>query len=390
MVQATSKLISKEKESVQNFFINYSNTKPAKLNLVQSVDKEPRYYQVNAIRASGEYLKAGFRRLLYVQPTGTGKTLLSKLTALDMDIRKVLGIEKKSVIRVLFIADSKKLLRQAKKEFSECTDVELITHSAYKAIPEEVLALGWDLTFIDEAHHEAMFSIQQLLNHVHEIPVFGFTATPDRGDGLLLKFERYIFPISKEEAIRRKFIATPSINSIIDTSGTNKLDIAIQVISLYHQQMNNTIVYFKTNKECELFHNWCQEQGHSSYWLKDDKEMDAVLDRFSAGEIKFLINCKKLGEGIDIKNCTDVFLARKFNSKGEKEQYIGRSIRPDSSCTVWELVNPIHNNILAKDIFSVVKTHRLIYKQHGEWLESIIEDNKDEDIYDYEYLNQAA
>jgi superfamily II DNA or RNA helicase len=383
-----SSLISKEKQSIQNFFINYSDTKPAKLNLAQPVDKEPRYYQTNAIRAAKGYLESGFRRLLYIQPTGTGKTLLSKLTALDMDIRRSLKIDHKEKITVVFIADSNRLLRQAKKEFAECKDVILHAHSAYKDIPQDIIDNGWDMLFIDEAHHEAMFSIQQLLDHVKDTPVFGFTATPDRGDGLLLKFERYIFPITKEEAIRRKFIATPSINSIIDTSGSNKLDICMQVVDLYHQQMGNTIVYFKTNKECEKFKEYCEKKGLSSHWLREDKEMDDILDRFANGEFKFLINCKKLGEGIDIKNCTDVLLARQFNSKGEKEQYIGRSIRPDSSCTVWEFVNPIYANILAKDIFPVVIYHRLIFKRDGSWQESILEENKEEDIYDFEYLQQ--
>lgn len=384
----SSTLISESKKSLQNFFINYTDTKPKKLNLTQEIDKVPRYYQINGVRSAATYIESGFRRILYIQPTGTGKTLLSKLTALDIDIRRALKIDHKKEIVVLFIADSRKLLRQAEEEFKDCKDVKLITHSAYKTIPEELLESGWDMTFIDEAHHEAMFSIQQLLEHVKEIPVFGFTATPDRGDGLLLKFERYIYSITKEEAIRRKFISTPTINSIIDTSGSNKLSISCQIADLYQHLMGNTIVYFKTNKECEGFKEHCDKMGYLSYWLKDDICMDETLEKFSAGEFKFLINCKKLGEGIDIKNCTDVLLARNFNSRGEKEQYIGRSIRPDSSCNVWEFVNPIYNNVLAKDIFSVVKLHKLIYKEHGKWFEKIIEENKEEDIYDYEYLEE--
>lgn len=380
-------LISEEKKSLQNFFINYTEINPEKLNLVQEIDKIPRYYQINGVRVASEYLESGFRRILYIQPTGTGKTLLSKLTALDINIRKALKIENKKEIVVLFIADSKRLLRQAEAEFKDCKDVKLITHSAYKKIPEELLLNGWDMTFIDEAHHEAMFSIQQLLEHVKDIPVFGFTATPDRGDGLLLKFERYIYSISKEEAIRRKFISTPKINSIIDTSGSNKLSIACQIVDLYEQEMGNTIVYFKTNKECEAFELHCIKNGYRAYWLKNDNDMDEILERFSAGEFKFLINCKKLGEGTDIKNCTDVLLARNFNSKGEKEQYIGRSIRPDSECNIWEFINPIYNNVLAKDIFPVVRFHRLIFKQHEQWIEKILEENEDKDIYDYEYLN---
>jgi superfamily II DNA or RNA helicase len=388
-MQTELSLLSESKKSLKNFFVSYSETNPKPLNLVQEIDKIPRYYQINAVKSACSYLEAGFRRLLYIQPTGTGKTLLSKLTALDKDIRKQLNLENKEKIVVLFIADSNRLLRQARAEFKDCKDVKLITHSAYKTIPAELLESGWDMTFIDEAHHEAMFSIQQLLEHVKDIPVFGFTATPDRGDGLLLKFERYIFSLSKEEAIRRKFIATPNINSIIDTSGSNKLAICCDIVKKYYEDMNNTIVYFKTNKECEGFYQFCLDNNFSAYWLKEDSEMDFVLERYSMGAFKFLINCKKLGEGIDIKNCTDVLLARNFNSKGEKEQYIGRSIRPDSFCNVWEFINPIYNNVLAKDIFPVVKKHRLIFKQHGVWQEKILEEHTDEELYDYDYLNSV-
>lgn len=386
---STSSLLSEERTKIKDFFVEFIDFNPKPLELVQPIDKTPRYYQTNGVRTAATYLENGFKRILFIQPTGTGKTLLSKLVALDKNIRKQLKLEKKEKIVVLFIADSNQLLRQAAMEFAECLDVELITHSAYQKIPESLVEKGWDMTFIDEAHHEAMFSIQQLLEHVKDIPVFGFTATPDRGDGLLLKFERYIFSISKSEAIRRKFISTPKINSVIDTSGVNKLPITIEIVNKYGSLMESVIVYFKTNKECELFNDFCIKNGHSSYWLKDDKEMTEVLARYSNGEIKFLINCKKLGEGTDVKNCKQVLLARKFNSKGEKEQYIGRAIRPDSECVIWELINPIHHNVLAKDIFSVVKSHTLIYKQNNEWHEKIIESNEDEDIYDYDYLDNV-
>ncbi|TXA16726.1 hypothetical protein DKL60_21295, partial [Mycobacterium tuberculosis variant bovis] len=141
-----------------------------------------------------------------------------------MKLREVLGINQKIrdnpnyKVRVLFIAGQQRLLRQAINEFAECDDIEFIAHSAFKDVSDDVIEKGWDMTFIDEAHHEAMTIIQRLLDVVQDKPIFGLTATPDRGDVLLLKFERFIFPITKEQAIRRKFIATPSINSIIDTS----------------------------------------------------------------------------------------------------------------------------------------------------------------------------
>lgn len=384
------------KESLKNYVVQHDSINPIPLKTSITLNKNPRYYQTNAVYTAIDYLSVGFRRLLYVSPTGTGKTLLSKLTATSIQLREVLGINQKFrenpdyKMRILFIAGQQRLLRQAILEFAECDDIELIAHSAFKDVSDEVIEQGWDITFIDEAHHEAMTSIQRLLDVVKDRPIFGLTATPDRGDGLLLKFERFIYPITKEQAIRRKFIATPSINSILDTSGSNKLAIAKEIIDLYYEEMGQTIVYFKTQKECSDCLDYCLEQGYKAFWLQGEgKEMDEVLEAFSNKEFKLLFNCQKLGEGVDIQNCTDVLLARQFKSKGEKEQYVGRAIRPDSSCTVWEFINPFKDNIPTKSLFTVVHYHRLIYKQHGKWSEKYIEKNDESEIYDHEYLNSV-
>jgi len=383
------------RSNLKNFVANHDSIFPERIATSIVLSKVPRYYQTNAVHTAIDYLEVGFRRLLYVSPTGTGKTLLSKLTATSIKLREMLGINEKIrnnpdyKVRVLFIAGQQRLLRQAIEEFEECGDIEFIAHSAFQDVPDEVIAQGWDMTFIDEAHHEAMTSIQRLLDVVQEKPIFGLTATPDRGDGLLLKFERFIFPITKEQAIRRKFIATPSINSIVDTSGTNKLAIAKEVIELYYDQMGQTIVYFKTQKECEEFRDFCDASGYSAFWLQGDANMDEILEDFSNGVFKLLLNCQKLGEGVDILNCTDVLLARQFKSRGEKEQYVGRAIRPDSTCTVWEFINPFKDNVPTKSLFPVVHYHKLIYKQHGKWHEKIIEQNTDEDIYDTEYFKSV-
>lgn len=387
---------SKDTANLKNYVANHDSIFPERIETSVVLSKIPRYYQMNAVHTAIDYLSVGFRRLLYVSPTATGKTLLSKLTATSVKLREVLGINQKIrdnpnyKVRVLFIAGQQRLLRQAINEFAECDDIEFIAHSAFKDVSDEVIEKGWDMTFIDEAHHEAMTSIQRLLDVVQDKPIFGLTATPDRGDGLLLKFERFIFPITKEQAIRRKFIATPSINSIIDTSGTNKLEIAKEIIKLYYDQMGQTIVYFKTQKECREFRDFCDSNNYSALWLQGDNDMDDVLEDFTNGVFRLLINCQKLGEGVDILNCTDVLLARQFKSRGEKEQYVGRAIRPDSTCTVWEFINPFKDNVPTKSLFSVVHCHKLIYKQHGKWLEKIIEQNSDDDIYDHEYFDAIA
>ena len=365
-----------------NFFSEENGLNPKDLRLVQSAGKSPRYYQINAVTNCVVYLKNNFRRMLIVSPTGTGKTLISKLIALSTDVREALGLTTTGKIRVLFIADDISLLDQAKTEFSDVAEsVELITQSAYSAIPDEVLNTGWDLVFMDEAHHEAMPSMQKLLEHIGDKPLFGFTATPDRGDSLLLKFERYIYLITKDEAIKRKFISTPNIYSVLDTSGKDKVEFTIDLVENMGHLIGNTLVYFREIDECQRFYEWALANGHTAYFLTDKREVDDIKQRFSDGEFRFLINCQVLGEGVDIKNCSYTILARRFDSRGEKEQYIGRVIRPDSDCYVFEYITPLSSNVLATDLFPIYNHNTMIYKLRGEWHTKLLSKMDMDDIY---------
>ncbi|MBM24164.1 MAG: hypothetical protein CL760_00250 [Chloroflexi bacterium] len=359
----------------------FNDKNPEPLSLVQNIDKEPRYYQINGIRKLNHFLKEGHKRLLFIMPTGTGKTLVSKLCALSTDIRETLKIDKKKKIRVLFVVHKKRLLRQAAQEFAGCPDVELITQSTYKSIPQEVIDEGWDITFIDEAHHEAMMSIQNLLDELGDIPIIGFTANPDRGDSLVIKFEKFIMPISKEEAIKEGYISEPGVNTVVDTGKIDKTDLTISLVKRYHKHMGNCIVFFRTNNECEKFFQWCIRNTLTAQWLSTESTedmLDQALDNLSKGHIQFLINCKKVDEGIDVLNCTDVILARQFGSKAEKEQLVGRAIRPDTPCTIWEFQNPYNDSVEAVQVIGSYRFRRLLFVENRIWDDFIIEGFDDE------------
>lgn len=369
------------------YVVNHTSKTPPLLEMISDLPYVPRYYQTNAVSIANDYLSVGFRRLLIVSPTGSGKTLISLMLSLSKDILKTLNIDTNRKIRILFIAGQNEFLDQAIALFSPYKEqIEFITQSAFSKIPDDVIDKGWDITFIDEAHHEAMYSIQKLLDSIKDVPVFGLTATPDRGDGKLLKFERLIQTLTKDVAIREKVISTPRINTIIEVEGANKLELAKDIVNLYYKDMGQTFFYFRTQKECRDFHHYCLEKGIKSLCLEQKDKFDPVKEKFENKEIQFLINCQRLGEGIDVKGCTDVFLARHFSTRGEKEQFIGRSVRKDSSCQVWEFASPFKNNVLAKDLFPVVLFHRIIYYQYGKWNEDFIEVN-DDSIYDKRILN---
>ena len=152
---------------------------------------------------------------------------------------------------------------------------------------------------------------------------------------------------------------------------TSKVDLAAELVFEYHEKMDRVMVFFRTNKEVRAFYH--KIQGHFPCDLLDDNASEQYVDeallKLARGEIKFLINCRKVGEGVDVKNITDVLLARQFLSKPEKKQYIGRAIRNDCACRVWEFMNPLSKNVTAKEVVGLTEFETLVYQHNQQWHE---------------------
>lgn len=362
-------------KQVQYFEAEYR----APLALVEGISKMPRFYQANAANAVADALVEGHNRIAIKGPTGCGKTLIGKLACLSIRVRQAMKLPEEVVygrkpLRVLYIAHKHRLIRQAQAEYAENSTVEIIPQSAMSKIPQSVIEAGWDVALIDECHHEAMTSIQKLLDSIVDRPIIGLTADDKRGDGVLIKFSKVIVSISEYEAAMRGFIEKTGINTIIDTGERNKVKLATDIISRYHGHMGNTIVFFRTEAEVNKMYTNMRRMGLSVGKLgskSTEADMDRMLDRLSAGEIQFLLNCQKIGEGIDTPNVTDVVLAINFKSHAQKKQFIGRAIRPDSPCAVWDFMNPLHKSVESKSVVGATKYERLIYCHKGEWFEKL-------------------
>nr|AIF04274.1 DNA or RNA superfamily II helicase [uncultured marine group II/III euryarchaeote KM3_173_A11] len=63
-----------------------------------------------------------------------------------------------------------------------------------------------------------------------------------------------------------------------------------------------------------------------TYYSSDDK---INLTRFAQGELECLITCKKLSEGIDVKDCSTIILLSSDRAKLTTIQRIGRALRTD-------------------------------------------------------------
>jgi len=334
--------------------------------------KNLRWYQIAARNAVAEHLNSNVSRILIKLPTGAGKTLTVAASLSYPPIREALGVKSDRPLRVLFAAHKLRLLTQAEKTFVAGSNVEIITQSIFSNIPDHVLDKGWDVTILDECHHESCMSFQLQLEHIGDKPLLGLTATDDRADGCLIKFERIVNPISREQAVEEGWLAETELNSFVDTPTKDKTDILRDVISNYGHEMGQTMIFVRTKKEAANVNDVLLESGYRSIVLlsQTEQELNNILDQFSAGEIQFIVNCNRIGEGVDCVGVTDVVLGRQFGSYPQLNQVIGRAARPDSECRVWELINPLSGrNLDTTVVVGTPRRHRLIAKARGEWKE---------------------
>lgn len=331
-------------------------------------EKEARWYQIAALHQVEAELAKSTNRILVVQPTGSGKTLTSGLIFSSDEVKRALKVKGRN-LRLLFIAHKHRLLTQAERAYADASGVDFITHSAFQDIPVD---LEWDIACIDEAHHEAMMSIQLQLERMGEKPIIGLTATPDRADGCLIKFEVIINPISREQAVAEGYLAPTYLNSILDTAARDKAPVTKMIIDEFGHEFGQTMMFFRTKAEVREITRYLQDQGYNAVAIleQSERELNTLLDEFSAGNVQFLINCNKINEGVDVIGCTDVYLGRQFGSYPQLNQVIGRAARPDSDCRVWELVNPLSGrNLDTTVVVGTPERHRLITKKRGEWTE---------------------
>lgn len=332
--------------------------------------REMRWYQVAARNATAQALAQGAMRILIELPTGAGKTLTIAASLSYPEIRAALGVENDRPLRVLFCAHKHRLLTQAEETFAEESNVDLVLQSIFSDIPEEVVAAGWDVTVMDECHHESCASMQYQLEKIGEKPLIGLTATKDRADGHLIKFDHIIAPISREEAVTQGYLAETDLHSFIDVPSPDKIQILTDIFTDFGHEMGQTMVFVRTKREVVAITQVLTDLGYAAVGVlnQTERELDRILNAFSSKEYQFIVNCNKINEGVDVKGCSDVVLGRQVGSYPMLNQIVGRAARPDSDCNVWELINPLSGrNLDTTVVVGTPRSHRLVHKKNGQW-----------------------
>lgn len=335
--------------------------------------KTCRWYQIAAKNQVEDILEHNpIARILVQLPTGAGKTTTSGMIFSSPRIRQALGVKEGEKLRLLFCAHKHRLLSQAELEFAHESNIEFIPQSIFSDIPTDVLQKGWHITCIDEAHHESCATIQYHLDNMGNHPILGLSATPERADGFVIKFDEIINPISREQAVAEGWLAETNIHSFVDVTSKDKVGILSDIFDNFAHEMGQSLVFVKTKKEVGALTLKLRSLGYKAVGLLNQKgiEVDAILNQFSAGEVQFVVNCNIISEGVDTKGCNTIVIGRQVGSYPMLNQIIGRAARPDSACNVWELVNPLSGtNLDTTAVVGIPESHRLVWKQGKQWLQ---------------------
>lgn len=315
----------------------------------------------------------GRYRNLVVAATGVGKTIIA---AFDYKQYK----RKNANARLLFVAHRKEILEQSLEKFREVLndfnfgelyvdgkkpkDIKHLFISIQSLNSSGLLSETkttkdfYDYIVVDEFHHAAAKSYQDLLNYYDPKILLGLTATPDRMDGkdILKYFDgRVASKMLLGEAINRNLLSpfqyfgvtddvdyqkVSWINGKYDTSELENIytsddircSLILSKVQEYVTDMDSVkgLGFCISVKHAEYMADFFNKHGVPSIALSA-KSIDAIRGeaktKLVKGEIRFIFVVDLYNEGVDIPEVNTVLFLRPTESATVFLQQLGRGLR---------------------------------------------------------------
>lgn len=317
-----------------------------------------RDYQEAGVEGIRQSFKAGNRRVLFVLPTGGGKTICFSYIASG-----VARAEK----RVLIIAHRRELLKQISKSLKASGVRHAVMTGGYVGIPRSQVVVASVFTLAkrlhhfpepnliigDEAHHFTPDSTWgKVVNAFPNARVLGVTATPERldGKGLGLMFDDMVLGPSVAELTEQGYLSPADVYApsrpdlshtrsragdyvTKDLEGTmDKPSITGSAVSHYRKLADGkrAIAFCVSVKHAEDVAAEFRAAGYRSHHVDggmDERERDGVLKRFEEGEVQVLTSCDLVSEGFDLPAVEVAILLRPTKSLALYLQQVGRGLR---------------------------------------------------------------
>lgn len=280
------------------------------------------------------------------------------------------NIERKG--RVLVLAHREELVTQPIKYYDCPVGIEMAN---YKSNGEPVVIASvqslirrldkfmpndFDMIITDEAHHAGASSYKKIYEYFKPRLHLGFTATPNRSDGVRLDdvFDAIIYQKDIKWAIQNKYLcdinclrinigydlskvakrmgdyAVGELEQVLNTEVINK---AIKEVYDNYAK-GQTLIFGTTVKHCE---DIAKEIPGAVAVTGNTKNREEIIKKFTNREIPCLVNCMVFTEGTDMPLIETIIMARPTQSNTLYTQMVGRGLRlhPDKNkLTLIDLV----------------------------------------------------
>ena len=358
---------------------------------------ELREYQTNAVANILADWRDGFRRVLLMAATGTGKTIMF-LSLLD----KVIVDGK----RALILAHRRELIFQpidkAQKFYPDLANrmgIVMADRNDYKAQVvvatvqslrkerlDKILEAGAiDYVIIDESHHVVASQYVKILEALGDPMVLGCTATPKRTDRIALGkvFKKVSYKISIQDAIREGALVpfTPlgfalpvDASKVKETkdgweddpmgellSAENIMEIVLEKWREFAGS-RQTIAFTASVAQAHNTAAFFRERGIAAQAIDgttNDADRDRILGDFQSGKVQIVMNCMVLTEGFDAPETSCVMMIAPPKSDLIYVQRLGRGLRTaigKEDCIVLDFApKGARNIIMAGDVLGGIK-----------------------------------
>lgn len=264
--------------------------------------------------------------------------------------------------KVLFIVHTKPLIAQMKKDLEDEGVLDMVDVCSVQSLNKKKLAEEGlpDYAFIvtDEAHHAAAKTYQRIYKRWPDAFNIGFTATPCRGDKLILNntFKHLVLGPSTEELIEAKALAQFKVIAFdAFSSRRDRLVVGKQgdytdaslselykefdymkVVDKYLAFLDGkkTIVYVADIRAAKAFELEFVRSGlraKSIYTGMSPSTIEKTIQDFKEGQLDVLCNVGMVGEGFNVPNCEAVMLLRPTKSLSLHLQQSMRCMRKDGN-----------------------------------------------------------
>jgi superfamily II DNA or RNA helicase len=341
---------------------------------------------------------------IIVAPTGYGKTVLGialtaylKMNTLVLTNRVSICKQWKAQISEFSNIQDIGICYGGKCNLGENIDVATFQSlNSYDSI--EKLKDHYGLILIDEVHHLAAYTFEQVIRTFSAKHIYGLTATPKRSDGLETITEMLIGGIIAEGTPVKNNVQKDLYVRFMDTQFTFEDDI---------HDMTNTIMYDKSRNRIivdDILHNAKENKTilvlservehlnilkeHLSSKVKNlfvlhgklsQKEKNIMFETIKNVDDSFVILAtgKYIGEGFDDDRLDTLLITMPFKWKGTLAQYVGRLNRQridKKEVSVYDYVDiqsRIYSNMFLKrqrgykslgfDLVSELETKQYLY-----------------------------